>query len=248
MRRLLPDAADDVDVYDAYRPPDPHAPLLRLDMVMSVDGLATDRSGRTEGLGGEGDHEVFRTLRALADCVLVGAGTVRAEGYGPHRLPPALAQRRLGDGRPAPAAIAVVSASLELDVRTPLFTAAVTRTIVVTCAAADAARRAALEVVATVVVAGEDRVDLPTALRMLREEHGAASIVCEGGPLLNDGLLAAGLIDELCLTLAPQLVGIGGLRIVGGLPAAVDLDLLAVHEQDGELYLRYGVGRLTRTA
>ena len=241
MRRLLPDPADPVAVYDAYRPVDPHAPLVRLNMVMAADGAVVDRAGRAGGLGGPADRAVFRSLRALADAVLVGAGTIRVEGYGPHRLPPELAARRRRDGRATPAAIVVVSRSLDLDYRSRLFTQAATPTVVLTCAAAPAERRARAQAAARVLVAGRERVDLAAGLRLLRDELGLAAIVCEGGPRLNTALLRAGCVDELCLTLAPSLAG-GRLRgLARDLDAAVELELLSVCEQDAELFLRYRV-------
>lgn len=242
MRRLLPPPIADVTAYDAYRPADPHAPLLRLDMVASVDGAVTRADGRSGGLGGPGDLAVFAALRALADGVLVGAGTVRAEGYGPHRLHPDLAARRRADGRTEPAAIVVVSRSLALDYDAPLFTEAQTPTVVLTCAAAPAERRAAAAAAGRVVVAGDAEVDLVAGVAALRDELGLVSLVCEGGPALNAALLEAGLVDELCVTVAPWLVAGGHGRLAGELAADRRLELLQVCEQDGELYLRYRVG------
>lgn len=242
MRRLLPPPVEEVVAYDAYRPADPHAPLLRLDMVTSVDGAITRADGRSGGLGGPGDLAVFTALRALADGVVVGAGTARTEGYGPHRVRPELAARRRADGRDAPAAIVVVSRSLELDYDAPLFTAAHTPTVVLTCAAAPADRREAAGRAGRVVVAGDDAVDLTAGIAALRDELGLASLVCEGGPALNAALLDAGLVDELCVTVAPSLVAGGVSGLAGDHARDHDLDLRQVCEQDGELYLRYRVG------
>lgn len=242
MRQLVPVPLPDVDAYAAYRPDDPKAPLLRLNMVMSADGSVTDERGRAGGLGGEADREVFRTLRALADAILVGAQTARTEGYGPHRVRADLAERRRGDGRDAPAAVVVVSRSLDLDYRGRLFTEAVTPTVVLTCQAADPGRRRAAERAARVLVAGEATVDLAAGLGLLRSELGLAHVVCEGGPTLNAALLSAGLVDELCLTIGPMLTGVDGLPLVRGVAPRVPLRLLSVLEAGGELMLRYTVG------
>jgi 5-amino-6-(5-phosphoribosylamino)uracil reductase len=239
MRQLLPSPSDRVDPYDTYRPEDPHAPLVRLNMVASADGAVTDRRGRSGGLGGDGDRVVFRALRALADAVLVGAGTVRAERCGPHRPPEALAARRRADGRTRPAGVVVVSRSLDLDTGAPLFAEAEVPTVVLTCAASDPGRRAAIERVGRVVVAGDTWVDLAAGLVELRERLGWAHVLCEGGPTLNAQLLAADLVDELCLTVAPQLVGGSGPRLAAEIEPPRQLDLAAVCEQDGELLLRY---------
>jgi len=240
MRPLLPARATDVEPYEAARP-DRDGPLLRVNFVVSADGAATDEQGRSGGLGGPGDKAMFRALRAHADGIVVGAGTARDEGYGPHRLAVDLAERRAADGRGQPAAIVLVSRSLTLDLDAEVFTAARTPTIVVTCAAAPPERRAAVERAGVLLVAGGDQVDLPLAVRLLRERHGLASLLCEGGPRLASGVLGAGLADELCLTLAPTVIGQAGPRMLTGLPARVPLALAAAHEQDGELYLRYRV-------
>jgi riboflavin-specific deaminase-like protein len=241
MRQLLPHALDDVDVYEAYRPTHPDRALLRLNMVSSADGAVVGPDGRSGTLGAEGDREVFRTLRAHADAILIGAGTVRAEGYGPHRLRPDLAARRSAEGRPDPAAVVVVTRSLDLDLGAPLFTAAATPTIVLTCdrAGADADRRARAARVARVIVAGQQRVDLAAGLTELRG-LGLTHVLAEGGPALNSELLALGAVDELCLTIAPALVG-PATGLTRGLQRRHELNLLAVLEQDGELYLRYAV-------
>lgn len=241
MRRLLPEPATDLDVYEAYRPEDPHAPFLRLDMVASLDGRATDRAGVTAGLGAEADLEVFRTLRALADAVLVGAGTARTEGYGPVRHREDLRTRRLAEGRAAPARLVLVTRTGELDPTASLFTEADDPTVVLACDAIPAERRAALERVAHVVAVGDQVVDLAAGLELLRKELGLAHIVCEGGPTLNRGLLEAGLVDEICLTVSPQLVGGPGPSIVADLAVPFGLALTHNFVADRELFLRYRV-------
>ena len=244
MRQLLAPSGEaavpaEVDPYDAYRPA--RTSMLRLNMVASADGAATDERGRTADLGGGGDLLVFRALRAHADVILVGANTVRAEGYGPHRLTRALTRQRAADGRDAPAAIVVVTATLDLDFAAPLFTEAVTPTVVLTCAAAPAKRQASAAVAGRLLVAGDQRVDLARGIALLRSELGVKQVLCEGGPNVNGQLLAAGLVDELCLTVAPALLGGDGPRIVRGLRTRVSLGLIAAHECDGELFLRYEV-------
>jgi riboflavin biosynthesis pyrimidine reductase len=141
--------------------------------------------------------------------------------------------------------IAVVSASLDLDPTSRLFTAAepAARTVVVTCRAAPADRRAALAEVADVLVAGDDRVDLAAAVGRLAE-RGLPRVLCEGGPTLFGTLLAAGLVDELCLTVSALLTGPGTGRIVAGPPpsdAPYPLTLLHALEEDGALLLRYAL-------
>lgn len=238
MRQLLPEPVDPIDPYDACRPDQPE--VLRVNFVTSLDGSITDEQGRSGGLGGPGDRALFRALRAHADAILVAAGTARHEGYRPHRLSRELARRRALDGRADPAAIVVVTRSLDLDLGAPLFTEARTPTVVLTCAAAPADRRARAAEVGRVVVAGDDQVDLAEGLARLRAA-GLRSVLCEGGPRLLEGLWAAGLVDELWLTVAPALIGHAGPRLVEHLPRRVDLTLGQVLNSDSELLLRYAV-------
>jgi 5-amino-6-(5-phosphoribosylamino)uracil reductase len=233
MRRLLPEpaaggAGPRVDPYEAYA----DLPGLRLGMVMSVDGSVTDAEGWTDGLGGAADFRVFRTLRALADAILVGAGTVRTGRLGPARLRSDLRARR---GRP-PAPIVVVSRSLDLDWTLPLFTEAETPTLVVT---SRSVRRTVPDHV-QVVAAGEDDVDLPAAVRTLREDLGYEHLLCEGGPSLATALIRASLVDELCLNIAPTLLGARRhTRLLDGLDAEVPLTPTALYLDEGVLFARY---------
>ena len=236
MRQLVPQPHESIDVYDSARPP--HGRWLRANFVASLDGRIVDRDGRSAGLGGEGDRQMFRALRAHADAILVGAGTVRAERYGPHRVAQELAPRRVRDGRARPAAVAVVSASLDLDFDSELFTAAVTPTVVMTHASTPADRRRRAEEAGRLLVAGREHVDLAEGLRLLRAQ-GFDSILCEGGPELFAALVQQGLVDELCLTLSPMLVGRDGPSVVRDLPADERARLDWAAEQGSELFLRY---------
>jgi riboflavin biosynthesis pyrimidine reductase len=241
MRQLLPFPVENVAPYDVYRPDEGTDRLLRINMVASADGHATDQTGVTEGLGDEGDHELFRSLRALADGILVGAETVRIEGYGPHRLRKDLAELRRRDGRPDPAAIMVVSRSLALDPQAPIFTEAKTPTIVLTCASAPADRRTRLAAATPVIVTGDETVDFTAAFDQLAERFDITHVLCEGGPTLNRALLHTGLVDELCLTISPQLTGAAAISIVRPPAPAADLELGGLCEQNGELFARYQV-------
>jgi 5-amino-6-(5-phosphoribosylamino)uracil reductase len=235
MRRLLPEPACDLDPYDAYG--DVTGPWLRLGMVMSADGSVTDEQGWTHGLGGEADFRVFRTLRALADGILVGATTIRTGKVGPARLRPGLRERR---GRP-PAPIVVVSRSLALDWTLPLFTAAESPTLVVTCAAALKAVEVPDGVRPYVLAAGDEDVDLRRAVRELRR-RGLEQLLCEGGPALATSLIDAGLVDELCLNVAPTLVGgRHHTALLGDRPDRTELAPTAVYLDEGVVFLRYGL-------
>jgi riboflavin biosynthesis pyrimidine reductase len=231
VRQLLPRHQDPVEldaVYDAgdRAPSQDGRPWLLANMVASADGAAT-LTGRSGGLSSPADRDLFHRLRGIADVVLVGASTVRAEGYGPAR----------GDDPPP---IAVVSGSLALDWDARFFTEARARPLIVTSAAADAERVAEAERVADVVVAGDHRVEPHLALQALAE-RGHRVVLCEGGPSLLAEIAAADCLDELCLTVAALLAGGTSPRILAGpLPnAPVDLRLASVLEEDGMLFLRY---------
>ncbi|HLY83164.1 MAG TPA: pyrimidine reductase family protein [Acidimicrobiales bacterium] len=241
MRQLFPEATIDVELVDAYGrlAPSGDRPAVRANMIASVDGAAS-AEGRSGGLSGRADKTLFSALRCLADVVLVGSGTVRAERYGPARLDDAARARRTGWGIAPVPPIAVVTASCHLDWQTPFFTAAEQRPIVVTVGAADPSDRAAAAEVAEVIVAGQHQVDFGRALAALRD-RGHANVLAEGGPSLLAQLVSAGVVDELCLTLSPLLLAGDAGRILAGpaLVPAPSLDLVHVLESDGFLFMRY---------
>ncbi len=241
MDRLHPGLQADVDVYDAYRPEDPHRPLVRINMVATLDGHVADADGVSGSFGGDGDSQAFFAMRHLADGIVAGAGTVRAEGYGPMRLRDGWHQRRLQDGRDQPASIVVVTGSVDLDTSAPLFADAVAPTFVLTTTDAPADRVAQVRRAGGIVLAcGTGTIDLAGGLAELRGQHGLNHLLVEGGPALNGTMLDAGLVDELCLTLTPTVAGgDDGRRIVSGLSARHDLQLAQVLSQDGELLLTY---------
>ena len=216
-------------------PPGRH---LRVDFVASLDGaIAVD--GRSGGLGSDGDRRVFRTLRALSDAVLVGAGTAAAEGYRPVFPDSAVGRLRAELGRSPVAPVVVVSRRASLSPADQLVVDAVSPTLLVTCAAADPDRRAALVAAgAEVLVCGDDDVDLPAALDALAG-RGLEQLVCEGGPALFTAALAAGVVDELDLTIAPLLVGGGPGLLPRALPTPAGAQLVQVLADDGVLFTRW---------
>ena len=250
MRQVYPggSALTDAAVAGLYAYPDPGAPprcWMRANMVASLDGAAAV-DGRARGLSGEADEQVFAMLRALADVILVGAGTARAEHYAPVRPESeGLRWAWLRDGRTPSAPIAVVTRALDLDLASPLLAGAPphARTIIITTESALPGRRAAAARNAEVIVAGEASVDLKAAVDALAE-RGHQRISCEGGPHLLGQLADAGLVDELCFTLSPLMAGPGADRIVtGGLPmpggGTLPFRLAHVLEDEGHLLCRY---------
>ncbi len=241
MDRLHPGHATDVDVYDAYRPEDPHRALVRVNMVTTLDGHVADADGVSGSFGGDGDSQAFFAMRHLADGILAGAGTVRAEGYGPMRVRAGWGERRRRDGREQPASIVVVTRSVDLDTSAPLFTEAVATTFVLTTTDAPADRVKQVQRAGGVLLqCGTGQVDLRAGLDELRREHGLNHLLVEGGPALNGTLFAADLVDELCVTLAPTVAGGSDeRRVVTGLSQRHALQLTQVLTHGGELLLTY---------
>lgn len=208
-------------------------------MIASIDG-ASSAGGLSGALGGPSGKAVFAALRCLADVVVVGAATMRAESYGPVRLDNAARARRRAWGVPEVSPVAVVTRSCRLDCESTFFTDAEQTPFVLTVhAAAEADRRRAGQA-AEVVVAGGRDVEPARALGALAH-RGAGNVLEEGGPSLNGQLAAAGVLDALCLTLSPTLLVGAARRIATGAalapPAA--LELARVLEGGGSLFLRY---------
>ena len=219
---------------------------VRANMVSTVDGAATGGSGKSGSINGPADFRVFRVLRALADVVLVGAGTVRAEHYTPLDVPPELRDARAALGRPAALELAVVTARGDLpdslldSDRPPL---------VLTSASAPLdALRARLGPDRVIVADGgtPGAVDPRAAVAALAD-RGLVHVLAEGGPTLLAQLVGADVVDELCLTWSPQLVG-GPAARVTALPTWFAppraLSLLHLLHADGVLLGRWQVARL----
>ena len=250
MQRIYPPRTaraglDADELRELYAYPDVAAsrPWVRANMISSIDGAAQGPDGRSGSLSTPADSAVLGLLRALADVVVAGAGTVRTERYGAILPRPEVVEQRRGRGQPPVAPIAVVTRSLALDPGSSLFSGADQRTIVVTVEAAPADRRAELERVADVVVAGETDVDVRAMVAALAE-RGLTRILCEGGPGLLAQLVAAEAVDELCYTLSPVIVGGHALRLLDGDPLGpVRWNLGHIVEDDGALMTRWTVAR-----
>ncbi|MFF7985026.1 pyrimidine reductase family protein [Streptomyces sp. NPDC007901] len=216
-------------------------PWLRANMVSTLDG-AGQHDGRSQPISGAADMRIFGTLRGLADVVVVGAETVRQEEYRPVRERAEFAGARAAAGQAAVAAVAVVSASLDLDFSLPLFTSPLVPTLVLTGAAAAPDRVAAAEKAgARVVTAGDGvGVDPDRAVRALAG-LGHTRLLTEGGPRLLGQFIAAGVLDELCLTVSPMLTAGAAQRIAGGPGVAVPqrFELVSLLEEAGFLFGRY---------
>ncbi|MGY1750855.1 dihydrofolate reductase family protein [Modestobacter sp. SYSU DS0511] len=229
---------DPAGLADAYRvAPGRH---LRVDFIASLDG-AISVDGRSGPLGSDGDRRVFRTLRALSDAVLVGAGTAAAEGYRPVLPDSTVGRLRTSLGREAVMPVVVVSRRASLRPDDQLVTDAVVPTVLITCAAADRGRREALSAAGVeVLVCGDDDVDLPAALDALAA-RGLEQLVCEGGPALVQAALTADVVDELNLSISPLLVGGGPGLVPAGLATPLRAELLQALTEEGVLFTRYAL-------
>ncbi len=247
LRRIFPEAVE-LPIEEIARQlrfadqAEPDRPYLVLNMVSSVDGRATI-DGRSGPLSDRADQRLFHALRTTCDAVLVGTGTLRVERYGRLVREPELVAERARNGlRPQPIAC-VVSSSLALPFDCRLFQDPESTVLLFTDADVELPPVAAQ---LTVLRVTTEELAPRAVMRRLRREHGVRSVLCEGGPTLNAGLLAEGVVDELFLSLAPKLAGgRPGPTIVAGqaLAEVAALALLWAHEHENALYLRYRVRR-----
>lgn len=240
-----PGPLDDEALARVYEHPRPGAgPWVRANFVATLDGAVQGEDGRSGTINTASDGAVFQLMRALADVVLVGAGTARIEGY---RAPSTSerwrdARAAAGHGRPHPA-MAVVTRSGDVPGLLSEQPGAAGDVFLLTChGAPDKAVQRARDSLGAerVLVTGDSSVDLPAALAQLTEA-GLARVLCEGGPHLTRDLASSGMLDELCLTMSPRLIAGEHLRVLAG--PAVDLDLVphTLIEADGTI-----LGRWTR--
>ena len=214
-------------------------PWLRVNFVSSVDGAATT-VGVSGGLGDSSDKRLFELLRRVTDVVMVGAGTVRAEGYGAMRVSEESAKWREGRGLPAHPVFAIVSGSLDLDPTSTIFTDAPVLPVIITTTRASAEQLAKFDGLADVIVAGSTTIDVPLALAGLHE-RGLVHVLNEGGPSLFGSLIAANAVDELCITVSALLEAGDSRRISRGpIDAPAELTLERVLKHESTLLLRYG--------
>ena len=240
------DSVDEGRLADLYAYPDDlQSCWVRGNMIASLDGGATD-DGKAGGLAGAGDRALFSLMRHAADVILVGASTVRIENYSGAQLPVAARQGRQHRGQAEVPVIAVVTRSGNIDPNALLFTRTeVPPLILTTSLFHDDARRRLGSVAEVIDASGREpeSVDNATVLKILAD-RGLYRVLTEGGPLLLGALIEEGLLDELCLTIAPILVGGGSKRIVTGM-GSVHTKMRRTHlltDDDGYLYSRYVKG------
>lgn len=233
---------DDGDLPQLYSYPEHDGTWVRANFITSVDGGATagDSSG---AMGGPGDRLVFNLLRELADVIVVGAGTVRVENYSGAHLGAAQRQRRQARGQSEVPQLAIVTRSGHLSRDMAVFTRTEVPPLVLTCTAAvDEARHLLGDLCEVLDCSGNDpgSVDEATLLVVLGA-RGMRRILTEGGPTLLNSLMDRDMLDELCLTIAPYLVGGQARRIATG-PGRLLTRMRCAHvlsDDAGYLYTRY---------
>jgi riboflavin biosynthesis pyrimidine reductase len=256
LKHLLPATADQIVAgfgLDELPPPaSTSRPHVILNMVSTADGHAT-LDGRSGPLSGPADRALFHALRLAVDAVMAGAATVRLERYG--RIVPDASRRqmRVAQGRSEEPLACIVSGRLALEGDIPLLADPAAHVVILTPSSASLPAGAANAELDYIRAARDGRLDLAAALVELRARFDVHTLLCEGGPHLNAQLLAAGLVDELFLSLSPLLAGgdppnqnpadPGALRILAGpeLSPPVALELRGVLEHDSGLFMRYGV-------
>jgi riboflavin biosynthesis pyrimidine reductase len=223
MRRLLPNpgpttVSEQLGAYRPWEEAPEERPLVGMNFVVTVDGRATIE-GRSGPIGSEADTAMLAGLRSRFEAVMIGAGTMRVERYGPMKP-----------------LMVIVSGRLDLPWDAPLFTEPASEAVIFTASEAEPPETAAQ----VEVVRHEGAVNLGEALRHLRRERGIRALLSEGGPHLHAQMQADGLVDDLFLTIAPKMSGGGAPRILEGtLPELVELELAWLLEEDGELFARY---------
>lgn len=245
MRQIVPEPASDTTVPEQLaelRPwEDPPAgrPRLLTNFALTLDGRATI-GGVSGDIGTKSDTAMLVGLRTRVDAVMIGAGTMRAERYGPPVKDPAKRELREADGLAPDPLLVVVSGRMDLPWDAAAFTDGAGEILIFT--ASDAEPPATATPVS--VVRHEGQVDMVEAMRHLREDRGIRSLLCEGGPHLHADLHQANLVDELFVTLAPKVAGGAGPGLLEGLAEAeraLELLWLLFEPETGELFCRYGV-------
>jgi len=242
VQQIFPDWNAEVDPLDSYlrdaRPAPPGRPWVMLNMIASLDG-ATALDGLSGGLGGPCDRAVLAALRACCDWILVASGTANAERYRMPKGNPAARTHRLQKQQTAAPRLAIVTASGKLDPTIPaLANEGQPRPLVISGTLADAARLSALN--AEIVRLPMPKPQ-PQAVLQTFHERGATVVLCEGGPTWNGQMLRAGVVDEMCISISPILVGGDSPRVVAAAPQTTvrKMRLRRLLTEDGLLFARY---------
>jgi riboflavin-specific deaminase-like protein len=240
MRRLLPDpgptsVGEQLDTYMPWEEARDGRPLVAVNFATTVDGRASI-GGVSGPIGSATDTSMLAGLRTRFDAVMIGAGTMRAERYGPLPNKPERREERERLGLSPDPLLVIVSGRLDLPWDANAFSDGGGKVVIFTASEADPPETAT----PVEVVRHEKFVNVVEALRQLRSDFGVQALLCEGGPGLHNQLEGAGTVDDLFLTIAPKLAGGDAPRIIeGDLPGIAELELAWLLEEGGELFARY---------
>ena len=230
-------ALTDEQVVAAYPWP-PGRRWVRAMMVTTLDGAAAGPDGLSGSISGAADQAVFAAVRRLADAILIGAATLRAERYTPMRAKEEDAEARREQGLAAAPRLVIVSGSLEMPWSEPVFSESTLPPLILTGTNPDPAALARVPETCEVVTLAGDTVNVAAVLDAM-EERGLRRIVCEGGPTLLHELVAAGLLDEADITVSPVFTGTNMSPHTPGLREVAEFELAQVLTADGFLMARY---------
>ena len=210
---------------------------LRSNFATSLDGAITGPDGRSGSVNSEADHVVFELLRALSHAVVVGAGTVRSEGYPALSVDKRWQEARRGLGLPDALPVVAVSNRGEVP---PSFADQPVGSVLLAMPSGSPGLAGARERLGRdhVVVCGDDTVDGRRLVAALGE-RGWTQLLCEGGPQLHAALVAAEVVDELCLSITPVVVGGDGPRVTAGVALDAAYRPVVLVEEDGTLMGRW---------
>lgn len=228
---------DDDGLAAVYGVPPGTSTWLRTNFAASLDGGITGGDGRSGSVNTAADHVVFELLRALSDVLLVGAGTLRNEGYEEQTVATRWAPLRAAQGlHPR---LPVVAVSRQGAVPPTLLGSTAGSVLMATCEQAPKLAETREQLGPdNVLVHGPDAVDL-ASVRDDLAARGLARVICEGGPSLMAALLDAGLVDEVCLSVTPVVVGGDGPRMLSGASRSEAYHPVVLVEEDGTVMGRW---------
>jgi riboflavin biosynthesis pyrimidine reductase len=233
-----PGPIEAADLVGAYPWPDTGG-WVRAMMVATLDGATAGADGLSRSISSASDRTVFDAVRRMADVVLIGAGTFRAERYRPLLAKAADAEARAAAGLAAAPVVAIVSGSLDLPWEEPIFAESTVRPIVVTTASCDPARRQEAEGHADLMVLPGNRIEAGALLSGL-SERGLHRVVCEGGARLLATIAVQGGLDEVDLSISPVMVGGGQIATGAASPVPHGYSLTQlIRASDDFLFTRY---------
>ncbi|WP_424806556.1 pyrimidine reductase family protein [Rhodococcus sp. 27YEA15] len=236
---FTPDRRDDLRALYDY-PADLDKPWIRVNFVSGIDGAVTI-DGVSGGLGTGADRAVYTLLRELCDVVVVGAGTARSENYGGVSLDETARVRRVSAGLSPTPPIMVVSAGGHVDPSSRLFTETVVAPILLVGSDADPGALDRLRSAGADITSTETTNVTSADIERALAARGLRRVLCEGGPSLFGQLISDDVVDELCLTTSPLLVGGSSGRIAHS-PTAAPTPMYPAHvltDSDGTVVVRW---------